>query len=103
MALASPSASIEGTHLFNRPISENSLAVDVFFRHESPHPAIVGLIPVVTQNKVMAWFDVLRRIRAVIEIFGQDVILFERLVVDVDDTAFNLHDVTGHAHNPLDV
>src|SRR5215813_2063837 len=103
MALAGPPTSIQRSHLINGPIPEDGFAVYVFFRYQPPHPAIVGLVAVIAENIVVTGFHINGWIGAVIEIFRQDVVLVERLFVDVDDAALDLHDVTRHTNDAFDV
>src|SRR5262245_12054320 len=51
----------------------------------------------------MARLDIYRRICAMIQIFRQDITLFERFIVDVNDAAADFHDISRHSHNAFDI
>src|SRR5881394_1365831 len=95
--------SIQGSHFVDGPISEYGFTVNVLLRNEAPHAAVVGLITVVAQNVEVAGLDINRGIGAVIHELGQDVILIQRLVVDVNHAAADFNNIAGHADDALDV
>src|SRR5690349_8865587 len=95
--------SIERTHFVDRPISEDSFSVNVLFGYETPHTAVVGLIAVIAQNIVVSRLDIDWRICSMVQIFGQDVVLIKRLVIDVHDTAPDFDDIARHSDDALDV
>src|SRR5256885_235430 len=103
MALAGPPTSIQTTHLVDWPISEDSFSVDVFFRYQAPHAAVVRLIPVIAQNIVVARLNIYRRIGSMVHILRKDVVLIERLVVHLNNSAPDFNDVSGHANHALDI
>src|SRR5207247_5456910 len=103
MAMAGPPTSIQATHLVDWPISEDGFSVDVFFRDETPHAAVVGLIPVIAQNIVMARLNVDGRIGPTVHILGQDVVFIKRLVVDINNSAPAFDYISGHASIALEV
>src|SRR5437899_10964707 len=99
MAMAGPPTSIQATHLVDWPISEDGFSVDVFFRDETPHAAVVGLIPVIAQNIVMARLNVDGRIGPTVHILGKDVVLIKRLVVELNHSNPHVDDMSGHGNN----
>src|SRR5215510_8280303 len=101
--MAGPPTSIQRSHLIYRPISEDGFAVDVLLGNKSPHAAVVGLIPVVAENVVVARLNINRRVRTMIHEFGQDVVFSQRLVIDVNSSALYFHDITGHSDDAFDV
>src|ERR1051326_7799589 len=97
------SPSVQRSHLVDRPISKDGLAVDVLLGDEPPHAAVVGLITVVAQHVKVAGLDVYRRIGSMVHELRQDVILIKRLVVDINNTTAHFNDVPGHPHDALDI
>src|SRR2546430_5372400 len=100
MALAGPSTSIQTTHFVDWPISEDSFSVDIFFRYEAPHAAVVRLIPVIAQNIVVARLNVYRRGGPMVHVLGEDVGFIQRLVVHLNNSTPGPHHIPRHAHHP---
>src|SRR5260370_34682370 len=103
MALAGPPISIQGSHFIYGPISEDGFPVDVLLRHEPPHAAVVGLIPVISEDIVVARLDVYGRIGSMVQVLGQDIVLVKRPVIDINDAAADFNDIARHANDALDV
>src|SRR5215467_3047549 len=99
-----PRSPVKEAHLGQRPIPEHRLAIDVFFRNQTPRTAVIRLIPVIAHVEVIMRLD--ERIRVgprEASVIGGQVWLFNRLIVYVELTLIvDSYGLARQANNALD-
>ena len=88
--------------MIDRPVCEDSFAVDVVTSYGAKHARIVGAIAVVAHHEVIPFRNLHRTVARSVEIIRRNVRLGDFFAIDVHMAEPNFESLTGQRDNALD-